>query len=234
LLWGGQAVAQQPAASWQPAGSSSQNKISLHKEAELPPLTVISAAAQAPAPGRDMRDKDYGPASGGFQPQLDPPGPDRIFRLESEQSLNERLKREVKQRVPKEPAAIFPEEPIVSLETYNGQLAKRVAMFEKRAMLIVEPNYVHHGSLLFEEKNSERFGWDLGIASPVVSAGYFFKDVLTLPYNLASHIGQGPDCSAGKCLPGDLVPYLIYPAEASLVGGVGQAGAILGLMAAFP
>ena len=87
------------AGNWQPAGSSSQNKISLHKEAELPPLTVISAAAQVPIPVRDSRDKDYGPASGGFQPQLDPPGPDRIFRLESEKSLNERLKREVKELI---------------------------------------------------------------------------------------------------------------------------------------
>ena len=51
-----------------------------------------------------------------------------------------------------------------------------------------EPLYVVHRRLHFEEKNAERYGWDLGIIQPLVSAAYFYKDVLLWPNSLASGV----------------------------------------------
>src|SRR5262249_34041205 len=98
----------------------------------------------------------------------------------------------------------------------------------------VEPNYVCYDRMYFEERNSERFGWDLGIIQPLVSAGIFFFDVAALPY----HVGTDPcrkyECSAGYCLPGDPVPYLLCPPRLSLTGAVLEAGAVVSLVGIFP
>jgi hypothetical protein len=98
----------------------------------------------------------------------------------------------------------------------------------------VEPYYVCYGRLYFEEKNSERFGWDLGPMQPLISTLYFYKDMLFLPYHFGTRPCQRYECSAGYCLPGDPVPYLLYPPEVSLTGGVLQAGTTVGLYAIFP
>ena len=98
----------------------------------------------------------------------------------------------------------------------------------------VEPNYVCYGRLLFEAKNFDRYGWDLGLVTPVVSAGMFYFDVATLPYHLFTDPCRHCECSAGYCLPGDPVPYLIYPPHWSLTGAMFEAGTIVALYAIFP
>lgn len=98
----------------------------------------------------------------------------------------------------------------------------------------VEANYLCYGRLYFEDKNSERYGWELGPLQPFVSTLKFYKDVLSLPYNYGTRPCQRFEANAGYCLPGDPVPYLIYPVEASLTGGLLEAGTIVGLYAIFP
>jgi hypothetical protein len=98
----------------------------------------------------------------------------------------------------------------------------------------VEPMYVCYGRLYFEEKNSERYGWDLGMLQPLVSAGTFYLDLLSVPYNYGTRPCQRYEADAGYCLPGDPVPYLIYPVELSLAGGILEAGTAVGLAAIFP
>ena len=72
---------------------------------------------------------------------------------------------------------------------------------------VYEPVYVIHRRLHFEEKNAERYGWDLGFIQPLVSTLYFYKDSLLWPNSLASGVETGFwDTSAGKCLPGSPVP----------------------------
>jgi hypothetical protein len=158
--------------------------------------------------------------------QLEPPGPDRIFRLESEAALNERIRQEGKTKTPPEKFT-FPDEPVVSREPYPGRHWPPQTEY-------AEPNYLCYGRLLFEDKNTERYGWDLGILQPVVSAGAFFADVVTLPY----HVGTAPcrcyECNSGLCLPGDPVPYLLYPPELSLTGAVTEGAAIGAIFAIFP
>jgi hypothetical protein len=157
--------------------------------------------------------------------QLEPPGANRVFRLESEAALNERMRQEGKTKIPRE-AIAFPDEPVVSREAYPGR-------HWPPQTETAEPNYVCHGKLLFEDINSERFGWDFGILQPVVSTAKFYADLAAMPY----HIATAPcrrECSAGLCLPGDPVPYLLYPPEFSVTGSLVEAGSILGLLAIFP
>src|SRR5262249_38660371 len=90
----------------------------------------------------------------GYQIQLETPGPQRVSRRESEGSLHERMRQEARER-PSPERITFPDEPILTKERYAGR--HWPPMHE-----LVAPQYVCHGRLLFEQPNSERFGWDLG------------------------------------------------------------------------
>lgn len=98
-----------------------------------------------------------------------------------------------------------------------------------------EPLYVVHRRLHFEEKNAERYGWDLGIIQPLVSAAYFYKDVLLWPNSLASGVAYGFwDTSAGKCLPGSPTPYMLYPPGLTITGTVVEGVFVTGVAFAIP
>jgi hypothetical protein len=98
------------------------------------------------------------------------------------------------------------------------------------ASMFIEPNIVTHQRLYFEERNAERYGWDLGFIQPLVSTGYYLKDLANLPFTFITKPCQRYDSSAGKCLPGDPVPYLLYPPEISAVPKIVS----YGLLAKFP
>ena len=123
----------------------------------------------------------------------------------------------------------FPDEPILSRETYYGRGAAWPHVTE-----LVAPNYVCYGRLLFQQTNMERYGWDLGILSPVLSGALFYFDVITLPYHVATAPWRCYESSAGYCLPGDPVPLLLYPPELSVTGTIGEAAALLAVLAIFP
>jgi hypothetical protein len=91
-----------------------------------------------------------------------------------------------------------------------------------------------YGRLLFEDLNSERYGWDLGFIQPFVSGGRFLWDMALLPYHTATAPCRCFECNAGYCLPGDPVPYLLYPLELSLTGAAWEASVIVALFAIFP
>jgi hypothetical protein len=98
-----------------------------------------------------------------------------------------------------------------------------------------EPLYVVHRRLHFEEKNAERYGWDLGIIQPLVSAAYFYKDVLLWPNSLASGVAYGFwDTNVGKCLPGSPTPYMLYPPGLTITGSVVEGLFITGVAFAIP
>jgi hypothetical protein len=162
----------------------------------------------------------------GYQIQLEPPGPQRLFKLDSEAALHERWQQEENDQQLRGPIQ-FPEEPVLSKNPY------RARVFPPNAET-VEPNYVCYRRLFFEDLNSERYGWDLGFVQPFVSAGKFFCDVATLPYHAGTEPCRKYECSAGYCLPGDPVPYLIYPPELSVTGAVLEAGTIVALYGIFP
>jgi hypothetical protein len=190
----------------------------------LPPTAdVRQAAAQQPGAGMDAaatRDLNQ------YNIQLEPPGSRRLFRLESEESLQRRMRQEGRQRYPEE-QVVFPDEPILSKTAYAGRVWPPQYRF-------AEPNYVCYNRLYFEQPNFERYGWDLGAITPFVSAGKFFADMALLPYKAGTDPCRKYECSAGYCLPGDPVPLLVYPPEQSLTGYVSEAGAAIALLAIFP
>ena len=93
---------------------------------------------------------------------------------------------------------------------------------------LVEPAYVVHRRLYFEQKNVERGGWDLGLIQPAASAFHFYNNLLTWPHGLASNLRSCWDTSAGKCLPGNPTPFYLYPPEATLTGTVAEAVVVTG------
>ncbi len=157
--------------------------------------------------------------------QLQPPGSQRLFRLESEMSLQERMRQEARQR-PTPERIQFPVEPDIS-----GGKAFEYRMWKPLSQ-VVEPAYVCYGRLLFEDRNAERYGWDLGFIQPFVSASLYVKDFVLLPYHLAST--PCSDCNTGYCLPGDPTPFLLYPPGLSVTGVVAEGAVIVGIAALFP
>jgi hypothetical protein len=92
-----------------------------------------------------------------------------------------------------------------------------------------------HRRLLFEELNSERYGWDFGILQPMLSSAFFYKDVILLPSTLVAGFAQGFwDTDAGKCLPGSPTPYMLYPPGVTLSGGAFEGAFLTGLRFIFP
>jgi hypothetical protein len=97
------------------------------------------------------------------------------------------------------------------------------------------PLYVVHRRLHFEERNSERYGWDLGIVQPFLLTANFYKDVFLWPQSLASGCAYGFwDTSAGKCLPGSPTPYMLYPPGLTITGSVAETVIITGAAFAIP
>jgi len=147
--------------------------------------------------------------------------PPVLFRLEAEAILHKRIKVEKK-----DDKLEFPPQPVE-----DKPYAQRT--FAPMAVE-AEPNFVCYGRLLFEEKNTERYGWDLGPIAPLLLAANFYKDYAALPYKVFSFPRLRYDCSAGLPLPGEPVPLLVYPPGLSVTGGLAEAGAIVALRAIIP
>jgi hypothetical protein len=126
----------------------------------------------------------------------------------------------------------FPPLPVLSPPSVPYR-AKTYA-YEPRKM-VVEPFYVVHRRLYFEEKNGERTGWDLGPLSTLTAVTHFYADTILWPAHVFGGCEYGYwDTSAGKCLPGSPTPYFLYPPELTLSGSVFQAGVVTGFAFLFP
>lgn len=158
--------------------------------------------------------------------QLEPPGPERLFKLESERSWRERLRQESQSSTRKEPI-VFPDEPILSTEKYPGRHWPPMHM-------VVEPMFVGFNRLYFHQINFERYGWDVGPISVLVSPLAFFKDVILLPYHCFTDPVRDYEYNRGWCLPGDATPLLLYPEPISTTGLLGEAAAVVLVLVAFP
>jgi hypothetical protein len=197
--------------------------VAVFHQAELPVQYV------APLNRREAYDEF---AEGGFllpaSIELTLPGPQRLFRLDSEAGVMERIRQEA--RLGKTPTIIeFPGPP-----RFEPRELRPVARNWPLTTEFVQPCYVYHGRLPFEQINSERYGWSVGVVQPLVSALHFYADVATLPYHLGEEPCRYGDSSAGKCLPGDPVPLYLYPPHCSLTGLAAEAAVVTPLFFAFP
>gem|GEM_PF-5493579 len=163
-----------------------------------------------------------------YQVRLNMPGPEALFRLESETQLQERLRQEFRQVNDASADVDFPDQKL--------SLAK--SPWQPRALpqqaIYAEPVYLVHHRLYFEQKNFDRYGWELGFLQPLVSAAMFYKDMAFLPYHIGEDIHRRYEVSVNDCLPGDPVPLTFIPPHISLSGGFLQAVATVGIVAAFP
>jgi hypothetical protein len=208
---------------------------------EMPTLTV-------PAGGQTLyyqKDAKTGVETAAFQqpgtgpsmvPQL-PPGaintkpPDVAdIGLHSDQDLYRLIREEAEQVNVPARDNIFKNLPADYVDLSKVPYAPRAF---QPAVERVEPNYVCYNRLYFEDKNAERYGWELGVLQPVWSTLKFYKDFIMFPYNFGTRVCQRYETDAGYCLPGDPVPYIIYPVELSATGGLLQAGTTVGLIGIF-
>lgn len=192
-----------------------------------PPQVVQQTAAQKTDKGGGTPGMPYnrtGLEALEFRNLREVPGIEILTRIESQAALEERMKQEALKGGER---IVFPEETPLTKEQFKDRDWPKLAK-------LVEPNFVMHGRLLFEQQNFERGLWNLGILTPVASAGKFYWDVATLPYNLGTRPFQQYDTSAGKCLPGDPTPLYLYPVELSLSGFVAEAAVITGGFFIFP
>jgi hypothetical protein len=135
--------------------------------------------------------------------QLTPPLPERLFQLRPEEQVREQIRADYKnKRLVEFPATT---EPVPA-----SQPPPRMWPF---LVASVEPGYVCYKRLWFEQRNSERYGWDCGVLEPMLAAGVFYTDMALLPVRWATSPFRCYDCSAGQCLPGDPVPFLWSPAR---------------------
>jgi hypothetical protein len=196
------------------------------KQDARPPQRV-AVQDLTPQRARQIRREQQSEESVQFLVPTEPPGLSRIvLSVQSDAALMERMRQEKRSQGTIE-RIVFPEEIVLSKLAYAGRRwdpLKEVA----------EPNYVTYHRLTLEQKNTERYGWDLGVVQPLVSALHFYSDVVLLPYHIGKRPCQQVDSNAGYCLPGDPVPLLLYPPELSLSGVGLEAAVLVPLFFAFP
>jgi hypothetical protein len=118
--------------------------------------------------------------------RLAPPSPDELFRLESEKALRQRLQKEA-QANPDLPRPVFPPDRPQEPDVINPRTWPWYTRF-------VEPNYLCHGRLYFQQVQAERYGRDFGVMVPVLSTGIFYFDTAALPVRLL-----GWPCAPYEC-----------------------------------
>lgn len=160
--------------------------------------------------------------------RLETPGREKVFGArETEKELEQRFS-QLEKDAGRERVS-FPDKPALATEelSINRQFAPQ--------SVTREPAYVVYRRLYFEEKNAERYGWNLGgLLQPVVSTGYFVSDTIFFPKHLFSYNCRRFDTNAGLCWPGDPVPYMLYPPEFTLSGSLLESALVIGMFAAIP
>lgn len=168
-------------------------------------------------------DKPGSPPSSTYVEPLEVPTPERLFRLESEQALRERMRQEQRDQGAR---AVFPSDVPIAPPgvTYQGRAWPRFVSTIPASVTAYNPLY-------FEDKNVERYGWDAGIFQPALSAGKFYLDLVMLPYNIGAQWPWSLEYNAGYALPGDPEPYRLYWPRLSCTGAALESLAVLGIIA---
>jgi hypothetical protein len=156
--------------------------------------------------------------------RTDLPGSQRLFIRESEEQFWNRYRIELEKQG-------------LTLYLPQDQLALK-EQFRRRSFepigKEIEPCYVCHRRLLFEQPNFERTGWNLSILTPAINLGVFWYDAALMPYHMFENLHIPGETSAGKCLPGDQAPLLRYRERWSTSGFLAQAGFVTGALFLFP
>lgn len=195
------------------------------------PVPTFVAQEQPPKDKQPPISQDY------LKRAIQLPARERVFVIqddvELEQAIMNRLRQDAKEAGLKldDKMLKFPPLPDVA----SGQVYKPKTGTYPPMQVTYVPTYIIHRRLHFEELNSERYGWDLGIIQPFVSTLYFYKDFLLWPNSLASGCVYGFwDTNAGKCWPGSPTPYFLYPPGLTITGSAFEGVIITGAAFAVP
>lgn len=205
--------------------------------------TIVPVLEQQPLPGGPV--PPVSPANPTIQPSESLiPSNDVLFRLESESKFQarendrRRVENERRRKVRDDARVLENEKRELSIVDLPMHKPLVEVAYSGRVMspmeVLIEPNFVCYRRLLFEDKNTERYGWTIGLLQPYLSAWKFFSGWQALPYKYFSYPGLRYDSSAGLCLPGDPVPQLIYPPGLSIAGLLGQAAVTVAMHAIIP
>ncbi len=201
-----------------PAGLPAEASPSL---APLPASLIPGPKPAVLQAGKDDTGRPTFPSA--YVEPLEVPGPERLFRLESEQQLRERIRQEQRDHSSR---AVFPADVPIAAPgvVYRGRHWPRLVSTIPASVTRYQPLY-------FEDKNVERYGWDAGIFQPFLSTGKFYLDLALLPYNLGAQPPWSLEYNAGYALPGDPEPYRLYLPRCSVSGASLEALAVLGIIA---
>jgi hypothetical protein len=185
----------------------------------LPPIQQVRYQPLPPPSVTDPAEREY-------QIQLEPPSRERLFRIEAEDSLFERIKQEFRQRSDR---AEFPKE----VKSVQLDAVRPPRTHPPMATHYVAPFVCYH-PLWFEEKNSERYGWELGVLQPLASATHFFANVALMPYHFTAEKPWSCEANVGYYRPGDPVPLFFYTPRFSWPAVGAQVGTVVAGSAIFP
>jgi hypothetical protein len=92
-----------------------------------------------------------------------------------------------------------------------------------------------HKPLYFEDEQLERYGHSFTpCIEPFVSGAHFFATIPVLPYCMGVEPPNECIYALGHYRPGDCAPYMCNPIPLSCRGALFEAGAVVGIGAAFP
>jgi hypothetical protein len=173
----------------------------------------------------------YVPMQSDHEPRTLPPR-DKIFTMLDDAALERVILDSISRQTGKQQTLPFPElKPTVPAGV--NYVAKTANLPPGR--ILFEPGFVIHHRLHFEEKNSERYGWDLGPIQPLVSTLAFYKNIALWPSSLVTGAIVGFwDTNEGKCLPGSPTPYYLYPQGLTVTGLAADGLVITGLSFVIP
>lgn len=155
-----------------------------------------------------------------------PPNRDQLYQVDSESTLAERI-RQLRKSLSKTPLD-FPDEDSMRIKT----TLERRHFPESKA--VEAASYVVYNPLYFQQINTERYGWELGVFQPLVGTAQFYGDVLLFPYKVAVNPPWACEANAGYALPGDAEPLRFLTPPFSWRGVAGEVGAAVGGAAIFP
>jgi hypothetical protein len=190
---------QSPVLMQAPAPMATPAPVPMQSPAPMPTQTPMATPASQPypSPSTILRTTSL-------------PNQEDLFRFDNDLALNARILKELDKK-----KETFP--PVPPMVPAGTPFVPKTATYPP-VQVLYDSSYVIHRRLYFEEKNSERAGWDAGPAQSVFSSAYFFRDCLLWPSRLTSHMHERYDGSAGKCRPGDATPYYYYPHGVSWFG----------------
>lgn len=182
----------------------------------------------APLAGQTAQPPGQNPLRPGFNDEglFTEPTREALYRVDSEATKFERFRqlRKAAGRMDLD----FPDEDAIRI---TATMTKRDF---PPTQAVERASYVVYQPLYFQQINAERYGWELGIFQPVVSAGQFYGDVLLFPYKFAANPPWQCDTNVGYALPGDPEPLRFLTTPFSWRGVAAQAGVAVGGAAIFP